>query len=240
MWLVRAVVFGGLAMLLLVSIGGRIRADRALDRAAEVATRGTPGEVAAKAQQTVSVWSGRPSVVISVEPEQDRWRAVVMSGPACYELAVGADVVSAHPGLIPCPQPDAAGTDDDPVTFNDPRRYVVVGFLMAWLTGDPTADRYLAAERPSQRLLAENATEVKVTGVFGDAHPAEPGSRSFVTAAADVAYVDRVERLAWTMVLRLDGQRWAIEQLAGGEVPTADRGPLVPGITPPSTTVVSG
>ena len=92
-WLVRTIIFGGLGVLLLIAIGGRVRADRALARADEVSRLGTPGEVAARAQQMASVWAGEPAVVISVERERRHWRAVAMAGPSCYELAVGEGAV---------------------------------------------------------------------------------------------------------------------------------------------------
>jgi hypothetical protein len=60
-WLVRTVIFGGLGLLLIIAVGGRVRADRALARADEISRLGTPGEVAARAQQMVSVWAGEPS-----------------------------------------------------------------------------------------------------------------------------------------------------------------------------------
>jgi hypothetical protein len=173
----------------------------------------------------VSVWAGEPAVVISVEREDRHWRAKAMTGSACYELAVG-DRVSAHPGLIPCPPVDAAGTADSSLSSNDPRFVVVAGFLDAWLTGDSTADRYLADSRPAFAAPAEDADSVKVTGVFGDEAPVKPGARSVVTAAAEVAWPDHTESLAWTMVLVNGDSRWSIEQLAGGEIPTGDSGDL--------------
>lgn len=228
--MVRVAVFGGIGLLLIIAIGGRVRADRALDRANEVAQSGTPGEVAARAQQMVSVWAGEPAVVITVERERRYWRAVAMAGPNCYELAVGARV-SAHPGLVPCPPVDAAGSADTALSSNDPRHIVVAGFLDAWLTGDPTADRYLADSRPAFAVPAAAADDVKVLAVFGDEAPVKPGARSVVTATAEVTWPDRVESLAWTLVLVHGPSRWSVEQMAGGEVPTGDSATLNRGRT---------
>lgn len=229
-WLVRTAIFGGLGMLLLLSAGGRIRADRALDRANSVADMGTPGEVAARAQQMVSVWAGEPAVVISVEREDRHWRAKAMTGSACYELAVG-DRVSAHPGMIPCPPVTAAGSDDTSLSTNDARYLVVAGFLDAWLTGDSTADRYLADSRPGFTAPTV-AAAVKMTGVFGDDVATKPGARSVVTATAEVSWSDHAESLGWTFVVVHGDSRWSIEQMAGGEIPTGDSATLSRGRNP--------
>ena len=235
-WLVRTIIFGGLGLLLIIAIGGRVRADRALARADEVSRLGTPGEVAARAQQMVSVWAGEPAVVITVERERRYWRAVAMAGPNCYELAVG-DRVSAHPGLVPCPPVSAAGSAEDPLTGSDPRRTVVAGFLDAWLTGDPTADRYLADSRPAFAPLPELASDVKVTAFYGDDASSSPGAHSIVTASADVTLPGRTESLAWTFALVHGDSRWSIEQMAGGEIPTGDSADLVRGRTADTTQV---
>jgi hypothetical protein len=228
-------VFGGLGLLLIIAIGGRVRADRALAKANEVAQLGTPGEVAARAQQMVSVWAGQPAVVIEVERERRYWRAVAMAGTDCYELAV-SERVSAHPGLVPCPPVAAAGSADDALTGTDPRRVVVAGFLGAWLTGDPTADRYLADSRPAFAPLPERATDVKVTGFYGDDAPSDPGARSIVTASAQVTLPGRTESLAWTFALVHGDSRWSIDQMAGGEIPTGDSADLTRGRTTAETT----
>lgn len=227
-WLVRTAIFGGLGLLLIIAIGGRIRADRALGKANEVRDMGTPGMVAARAQQAISVWAGEPAVVVSVEREQRHWRAVAMTGGACYELAVG-DKVSAHPGLIPCPPVSAAGSADATISSLDARYGVVAGFLDAWLRGDPTADRYLADERPALAPPPETASNVKVTGVYGDDKAETPGVRSIVTATADVTFVDRTESLAWTFQVVRGDSRWSVEQVAGGEIPTGDAATLTLG-----------
>jgi hypothetical protein len=233
-WLVRTAIFGGLGLLLIIAIGGRIRADRALDKANSVAEMGTPGMVAARAQQAASVWAGQPAVVISVEREQRHWRAVAMVGGACYELAVG-DKVSAHPGLIPCPPVSAAGSADATVSGMDSRYGVVTGFLDAWLRGDPTADRYLADERPALAPPPEEATDVKVTGVYGGDKAEVPGARSVITATADVTFDERTESLAWTLLVVRGDTRWSVEQVAGGEIPTGDGTTLTQGRGDPAS-----
>ena len=96
----------------------------------------------------------------------------------------------------------------------------MVGFLDAWLTGDPAADRYLADSRPAFASLPERATDVKVTALYGDEAPPRPGAHSIVTAAADVTLPGRTESLAWTFALVHGDSRWSIEQMAGGEIPT--------------------
>jgi hypothetical protein len=236
-WIVRTAVFGGLGLLLIIAIGGRVRADRALDRANEVAKSGTPGAVAARAQQAVSVWSGQPSVVVSVEKEQDHWRAVAMAGTNCYELAVD-ERVSSHPGLIPCPAVESAGTGNEIIEPHDIRRVTVELFLSAWLKGEATAERYMAADEPVL-VLQEKAERVVVTGFYGNEAKTEPGSKSVVTAVATVTYEDRTEQLAWTLTLVLEGERWAVELVAGGEVPTGDSSSLTSGVSPVSWTTTT-
>lgn len=233
-WLVRTIIFGGIGLMLIIAIGGRFRADRALLRANQVADSGTPGEIAARAQQAVSMWSHRPSVVVSVEREADHWRAVVMSGVNCYELAVG-DLVSAHPGRIACPPVQSAGSGADVLDSHDERRVTTARFLTAWLTGDPTADRFMSSDR-STSPLSDVADRVIVTDVYGGSKPTRPGARSVLTATATVEYPDRNELLAWTVVVVLQGERWSVEQVAGGEVPTGDAGPLTTGVSPVSST----
>jgi hypothetical protein len=165
-----------------------------------------------------------------VEREQRYWRAVVMTGSACYELAVG-DRVSAHPGLIPCPPVDAAGSADQTLSGSDARYVVVAGFLDAWLTGDSTADRYLADSRPTFAAPTQRAESVKVNAVYGDEVTTKPGARSVVTATAQVVWPDRTESLAWTFVVVHGDSRWSIDQLAGGEIPTGDKSDLARGRT---------
>lgn len=231
-WVVRVAIFGGLGLLLLIAIGGRVRADRALERANEVRDMGTPGEVAARAQQAVSVWAAQPAVVVKVEREGRHWRATAMVGPDCYQLAVGEEV-SAHPGLVPCPPISAAGSADDSISSVDPRYGVVAGFLDAWLRGDPSSDRYLADGRPSLAPPAEMSSDVKITAIFGPSTTASPGARSVVTARADVTYHDRTEALGWTLVLLRGDNRWSVDQLVGGEIPTGDPTDLVTGRSDP-------
>lgn len=220
-WAVRVVIFGGLAMLLAISGSGRVRADRALHRADEVARRGTPGDVAARAQEAVSVWAGATAVVIKVDRERGYWRATAVAGTACYEVAVDVRV-SAHPGLVPCPPVTVAATDDDQLVGSDPRRTVAEGFVVAWLTGDPTADRYVAPDRAAFAPVSARAVDVRVTGTSGDPASDAPGTRSLVNVAASVTFSDRVESLAWTVALVRGDTRWSVDQVAGGEVPSGD------------------
>lgn len=233
-WLVRVVVFGGIGLFLIIAIGGRFRADRALERANDVAKRGTPSEVMSKAQQAVTTWLGDSAVVISVQREDDHWRATALAGTTCYEIVV-SDRVSAHPGRVACPLLDAAGTASTQLAASDPRYNVVAGFLDAWLTGDLTADRYLAADQPHARFLDENADRVKVTAVYGKEAPTASGAKSLLTSEAEVSYSspagDRTEHLAWTLLLVKEGDRWSIVQIAGGEIPTGDSAAMTGGVT---------
>jgi len=148
---VRTIIFGGLGLLLIIAIGGRIRADRALNKANEVSEMGTPGQVAAQAQQAVTTFTGEPAVVVSVESEQDHWRAVTLVDGECYELAIG-DNVSAHPGKIPCPTVESAGTADATIEHHDPRRILTELFLAAWLTGEPS-EWYTHTTSPAKRAM---------------------------------------------------------------------------------------
>ena len=111
----------------------------------------------------------------------------------------------------------------------------MVGFLDAWLTGDPAADRYLADSRPAFASLPERATDVKVTALYGDEASPRPGAHSIVTAAADVTLPGRTESLAWTFALVHGDSRWSIEQMAGGEIPTGDSADLARGRTVETT-----
>lgn len=240
-WVVRTIWIGGLALILLFAFGARTRADRAYDQVAKVRSAGTPSDVLTKAQQAVSVWAGRPAVVISVAREQDHWRAQAMAGPNCYELAVSKDKVSGHPGLVPCPAITAAGVGDDQLATTDDRRPVIASFLGAWLTGDITAPRYLADDTPAFALPAELASRVSVMNLWGDDASSSPGTKSLVTATADVSYPSsatrgaRIESQAWTFLLVHGETRWSIKQMAGGEVPSGDKADLKLGWTPDTT-----
>jgi len=235
-WVVRIVIFGGLGLLLLIAIGGRIRADKALHKANEVSEMGTPGQVAAQAQQAVTTFTSSPAVVVSVEREQEHWRATTLVDGECYELAIG-DAVSAHPGKVPCPEVSAAGSDDEQIEGHDPRRILTELFLDAWLTGKPSG-WYMATNRP-EIAAPTHAERSLVTAFYGHDLPTKVGSHSIVTAAVTVYYDDHTEQLGYTLVLILEGERWKVEQVAGGEVPTGDTGALTSGVSPVSSTTTT-
>lgn len=221
--------------LALFVVTGIFRANVRIDRA-EAAnsgnrTLGAPGPVITKAQHAVLVWAGAPGVAIDQWVEKDHWRVVVQVGAVCYQVAVSKDMASAHPGQIPCPSLAVAGVDKDVLDQADPRRGVVVGFLTAWLSGDPTADRYLSDDRPSYPLPPTKAQKVQVGALYGDAAQG-PGTKSTVTATADVFYPDHRESMAWTFVMAHGDSRWAVSEMSGGEVPTGDSADLARGWVP--------
>jgi hypothetical protein len=237
-WIVRLLIFVPLFVLIVGVVGARARADRAHEAVSKIRDLGVPSDINVAATQMVSVWAGQPAVVIKVERQpRDLWLATAMVGPDCYEVWVGphGDQVSAHPGLVPCPAVEVAGSGDDKLEANDQRYTLVSLFLDAWLRGDPTAGRFLADDTADMHLPAELASDVKVMAVYGAAVSPVEGARSTVTALADVELPGRTEALAWTFRLVHGSTRWSIEDAAGGEVPTGDTAALELGRTIPST-----